>query len=433
MVAVMPATATAGGLQLTVTPKVSAADAPLTIRISKAQPGADVTLTVTSVDADGIKWNSTSTYTATSAGTVDTASSPEIAPYYGTDPMGSVDFMNAATMASAKATIWPFGLPSPWGVSNTTTQPMYSWAKCSLRQAQRACTWSKPLSFTFTATSSQANASVTVQRGPALPVTASFENVAATGLYGVFWQPPAGQDNHIGVVEFLGASGGINNPVGAMLAMHGYPTLDLAYFGVPGLPQAAKDLSLEYFAKALRWLGAQPGVDPHRLWVMGWSLGSMAALLLGAHYPDLVHGVVALQPYFAAACNEGQGSPVLTFEGQPVPCANKFPVPTNDAAALIPVAKFHEAVLLVCGGADTSMGNCAYDKTVMAQLTAAHNGYAHELLEYSDAGHGLGALLPYYPGIVPLEMSWGLSGTSTLANPLARADAWPKLLAFLRN
>ncbi|MGO9584537.1 MAG: hypothetical protein ACLP36_17260, partial [Acidimicrobiales bacterium] len=48
MVAVMPATATAGGLQLTVSPTVSAADTPLSIRVSGAQPGANVTLTVTS-------------------------------------------------------------------------------------------------------------------------------------------------------------------------------------------------------------------------------------------------------------------------------------------------------------------------------------------------------------------------------------------------
>ncbi len=42
MVAVMPATATAGGLQLTVRPTVSAADTPLSIRVSGVQPGANV-------------------------------------------------------------------------------------------------------------------------------------------------------------------------------------------------------------------------------------------------------------------------------------------------------------------------------------------------------------------------------------------------------
>jgi dienelactone hydrolase len=433
-VAVVLATATAGGLQLTVSPKVSAADTPLIIRVSGAQPGAKVVLSVTSVDAAGIKWSSTSTYQASSAGSVDPATTAAM--YFdGPDPMGPVDFMRAPEISPAKATIWPFGLSSAWRVSNTRAQPMYSWAKCSLSlQGQHGCTWSKPLRFIFTATSGHARASVTVQRGPALPVTARFESVAATGFYGVFWQPPASHDNHIGVVEFAGSEGGINNPVGAMLAMHGYPTLDLAYFGMPGLPQAAKDLNLDYFAKALHWLGRQPGVDPRRLWVMGWSLGSMAALLVGAHYPNLTHGVVALEPFFAAICNQGQGSPVFTFEGRPVPCTKHFaPAPTNDPAVLIPVAKLDGAVLLVCGDEDPHMGDCAYDKTVMAQLTAAHSGYPHELLEYPEAAHGLGMLLPYYPGIVPMETSWGINGYTPQANPLARADAWPKLLSFLRS
>ncbi len=106
---------------------------------------------------------------------------------------------------------------------------MYAWASCSLRlQGQHGCVWSKPLSFKFTATSGGAQASVTIQRGPALPVTATYESPAATGFYGVFWQPPAGQDNHVGIVAFGGPASGINLPAGAMLASRGYSTLDLA-------------------------------------------------------------------------------------------------------------------------------------------------------------------------------------------------------------
>ena len=120
MVAVMPATATAGGLQLTVTPKVSAADAPLSIRVSGAQPGANVTLTVTSVDAKGVKWSSSSTYKAGPAGTVDPATTPAVAgSYKGVDAMGPIDWMkgspdsappdSAGTVASAG---WPLRRPT---------------------------------------------------------------------------------------------------------------------------------------------------------------------------------------------------------------------------------------------------------------------------------------------------------------------------------
>jgi len=247
-----------------------------------------VTLSVTSVDAKGGKWSSSSTYTAGPAGTVDPATTPAVAgSYTGVDAMGPVDFMNAPAMPSP-TTLWPFGLSGNWNVSSTTAQPMYWWAKCSLSQAKHGCVWSKPLSFTFSATSGTAHASVAVQRGPAHPVTASLESVAATGFYGVFWQPPAGRNNHVGIVEW---SGKLNNPVGAMLAAHGYPTLDLAYYGEPGLPQAGTNLSLEYAAKALRWLGAQPGINPKRIWAMGWSTGSEAALLVGLKLTEVVYMV----------------------------------------------------------------------------------------------------------------------------------------------
>ncbi len=420
MVAVMPATATAGGLQVTVTPKVSAADTPLTIRVSGLQPGAKVRLTVRSVDAKGVKWSSSSIYKAGPAGTVDPATSPPQASlatgtgpeYEGTDPMGPVDFMEAPLLSSNLAPIWPFGLMMP----DVTPPQLYWWAKCSLRlQGQHGCTWSKPLSFTFTATSGQAHASVTVQRGPAFPVTVSFESVAATGFYGVFWQPPASHDNHIGVVDFDGDAPGVNvPPIGAMLAARGYPTLDLAYFGESGLPQHPP-VSLEYFAKALRWLGHRPGVDPRRLWVMGWSLGSEAALLLGTHYPNLVHGVAALSPNNMVDCS-------WTFGGQPVPCA-----------VAIPVAKIRGPVFLDCGGADTSWPSCPQAKAAMAELAAARDSYPHELLDYPQAGHGIGTLLPYYPGLAADDALWGIGGDTVVANPLARADQWPKLLAFLRN
>ena len=274
--------------------------------------------------------------------------------------------------------------------------------------------------------------------GPARPCPpghGELRELAATGFYGVFWQPPAGQDNHVGIVEFGGSGGGLDIPVGAMLAARGYPTLDLAYFGEPGLPQAANDLSLEYFAKALRWLGRQPGVDPRRLWVMGWSMGSEAALLLGVDYPSLVHGVVGLAPNDVADCSMDEGSPVWTFGGQAVPCTNQFNKthPTDNPAAVIPVAKIRGPVLLECGERDNAWSSCAHSKAMMAELAAAHDTYPHELLDYPNAGHGLGMLLPYYPGIATAEEFWGIAGPSVVANPLARADQWPKLLAFLHN
>jgi hypothetical protein len=117
------AAATSGGLQLTVSPKVSAADTPLSIRVGGLPSGAKVTLAVTSVDAAGIKWSASGTFLATSAGTVDPATSPPQSAggsveYTGTDPTGPADFMTAgpsAQPADVLTPVWPFGLPGEWG------------------------------------------------------------------------------------------------------------------------------------------------------------------------------------------------------------------------------------------------------------------------------------------------------------------------------
>jgi dienelactone hydrolase len=434
MVAVMPATATAGGLQLKVSPKVSAVDTPLTIRVSGLTPGQTVTLSVTSVDVKGVKWSSSSTYKAGPAGTVDPAATPAVGgSYTGVDAMGPVDMMTGPP-DSAPVNSYSVGISPGWPFETPTVFPndWYAWASCP---SALKCSWAKPLPFVFGVTAGGANASTTVWRGPANPVTARSESVASTGIYGVFWQPPARLDNHIGVVEFTGSYGGVDTSVGALLAMHGYPTLDLAYFGEAGLPPLppngmAPTLPLEYFAKALHWLGNQPGVDPARLWVMGWSLGSEAALLTAVHYPRLVHGVVVFGSDDAATCADA----TWTLAGKPLPCTNMENAPqTDNPAAVIPVAQIRGPIEFVCGEQDMYVECGANSQAMMVKLAAAHDAYPHKLVEYSDAGHGVGFIAPYIPGVVPAEEQWAAQGESPISNPIARAEQWPKLLAFLRN
>jgi uncharacterized protein len=103
-----------------------------------------------------------------------------------------------------------------------------------------------------------------------------------------------------------GSEGGLPSPLVAdMLAGQGYDVLGVGYFGLPGLPSTLSGIPLEYFARALRWLARQPGVDPAKIAVLGVSRGSEAAQLLGVHYPGLVHAVIASVPSDAALCSPG--------------------------------------------------------------------------------------------------------------------------------
>ena len=80
-----------------------------------------------------------------------------------------------------------------------------------------------------------------------------------------------------------------------------------------------RDIPLEYFARALRRLRARPDVDLRRVAVIGVSRGGEAALLIGATYPRLVHGVVALVPSNVVNPTLDGHSAAWTVHGRPVP------------------------------------------------------------------------------------------------------------------
>ncbi len=282
--------------------------------------------------------------------------------------------------------------------------------------------------------------STTFSRGAAPGVTEQPVSLSSAGFVGQFWLPPGDRTARPSILLFSGSGGGLpGRLLSAELASHGYPTLALAYFGAAGLPATLADIPLEYFANAMRWLDRQPATNPHDVWVMGISRGSEAALLLGVYFSDLVHGVVAAVPSDAAICSyPGCTSAAWTLHGQPLPYTTQFdnPQPTDHPDAVIPVQRIPGPIFLDCGGADQAWNSCAYAQAIIGRLDAAHDPYPHELAAYLDAGHGIGSPIPYEPTANQAQqtvdgVSVNLSGTAPEANPLALAQLWPRLLAFL--
>lgn len=235
---------------------------------------------------------------------------------------------------------------------------------------------------------------------------------------------------------FGGSEGGLDGQLlSGALAQAGHPTLDIAYFGMPGLPATLEDIPLEYFARALRWLARQPGVDPARIYVSGSSRGSEAAQLLGVYFPSLVHGVIAAVPSDVAVCSyPGCHGAAWTLHGRPLPFTREFntPHPNDDPAAVIPVVRIRGPLLLVCGGADKVWHSCAYAHAIEAELTAGNDPYPHPLYAYPDAGHGVGTLLPYEPHETG-PANDQLAGATASANETAKAMLWPHILSFLAS
>ncbi len=393
------------------TPVSGVFDQPVHIVVSHVGADRELTVRLRSVDATGTLFSAQATFRSNGAGRVDLASAPAGGGgfYAGVNPMGLIDAMQPASGGTA---------PYHW----KGTQP-------------------RRFELTVSEGRSRVASGEFTRRGGAPGVTVRAESIAATGFYGQFWAPPAGRPRRPAVLEFGGSEGGIFAPgklIGAALASAGYPTLDIAYFGEPGLPATLREIPLEYFARALRWLDRQPQALKGQTYVLGGSRGSEAALLLGAHYPTLVHGVIASSPSDVSfGSYPGPGSAAWTLHGRPVPYTRAIVSPNvraDDPAASIPVQDIRGPVFLDCGTDDQVWTSCAYALRIENQLTAARFAYPHVLYRYEGAGHFVNLLVPYQPGGILSDLDEPAGqGSTLLANANAHARLWPQLLGFLAH
>ena len=387
-------------------------DMPIAIAVEGAQPGARVTLQARAVSGASATWTSSAMFTADPNGRLDLADARPLpsSSYSGVDPMGLFWSLTPNSRTAAVPTIAP-----------------------------------DPERVTLTASSSGASTSATVTRltiGPS--VTERQLTLAEDGLVGSYFAPPVGATPHAAVLAFGGSEGGLNSGVAleaSLLASHGYPALALAYFGEPGLPPALQNVPLDYFVKALTWLGQQPRVDPQHVAVMGASRGTEAALLLGAHFPQMVHAVVAYAPSSVvnpALSPTGTGGVAWTLAGQPVPAVALYeygdPSPQSNPQAIIPVEDVRGPIFLVSGADDELWPSPKYAAAIMARLDVAQDPFPHQSLVYPSAGHGVAVAVPYGPApqaLVTSQYGELYLGGTPVANARADANAWPKLLQFL--
>lgn len=337
-----------------------------------------------------------------------------------TDAKGRINLDRTSALSGGYSGIWGMGLVATMHPTRHSPAGAYVWNDRSF-------------SFVVTARAQGRAAAATVfHRGfGQQPIRQEHESLDRRGFIGDYWAP-VGLTRRTAILAFGGSEGGESTYLlGKFLAGEGYPTLSLAYFKEPGLPQTLSNIPLEYFAKALTWLSAQPEVDPNRIVTLGASRGSEAALLLGVHFPQLVHGVVALVPSNVSLCSfPGCSGPAWTLDGKPLPYTRQFddPAPTDDPAAVIPVEQVQGPVFLDCAGRDEIWFSCAYAKAIIQRLEAHHVSYPHTLAIFPKAAHLLGTLVPYEPGVMSID-EFGFAQ----ANEQAREKQWPRLLTFLAS
>jgi dienelactone hydrolase len=247
------------------------------------------------------------------------------------------------------------------------------------------------------------------------------------GVHGTLFLPVRTRPKGAAVV--IGGSGGSEPAyLGEALAQNDIAALSTAYFGRPGLPAQLRNIPLEYFRDALRLLReALPSRDIP-IMTIGFSRGSEAALLSGALFGDLVQGVVACVPSNLVVCSWPPGAPAWLANGSPLPYVSHFGPYSENPDAVIPAERIRGPVLLISAGADQVWPSAAMARAISKRLTSHGHTSEHRVLEYPDATHSLGSLIPQLPDGLPAPgpLDWP-------ADQAARSDAWPKLIDFVQH
>jgi dienelactone hydrolase len=215
----------------------------------------------------------------------------------------------------------------------------------------------------------------------------------------------ASRHSDVGVVVISGSGGGdlISTAFARALAAEGFPSLGVGYFKVPGRADELRDVELEYFLGAI---GAMRSAGTtHDVVVIGSSRGSEAALLLAAHAPGLVQGVVGLVPADAAFGSFPPGGAAWTLDGVPVPLGP------------IAVERIDAPLMVVAAGRDEIWPSSSMARSIVVRRHDHGAECTH--LDYPDATHALSFLVPNDTGSSP--------------DDAARRAAWPHLLDFLRR
>lgn len=286
-----------------------------------------------------------------------------------------------------------------------------------------------------------------VQAAPApAPATEVVRDEGLVAEY--FAASPAAVRSRGAVIVLGGSEGGLRGSrnLARRLAAEGFPSIAVSYFGEEGQSAVLNEIPIEPVARAIAWLEAHGHTGP--VAVVGVSKGAELALLTAsrdARIKAVVAGVPSHVVWQGIDMTGGMTGASWSAGGVPLAytpydLSNGFTSIFNlyqgslDAAPAdseIPVEAIAGPVLLVSGEADSLWPSSEMARRVEARLRT--RGFAHPVthLAYPDAGHA--AFGPPVAADAP-----GLQGALQLGGTIeglvaARADGWPKVLAFLRG
>lgn len=420
------------------------------LEISKLQPRETVKIELTLQDDNGVDWRSVGQYQADAEGTVHTGRHPSLGgDYTGVDPHGL--FWNARP--AEPETLIEDILAEPSRTLMPVLDPL-----ADLNWAVRV----------EAANEDTKKAALKRRR----VVEGVKQHAPPAPLRGLVFEP---EDwNGASVLVLGGSEGGLFPSRAALLAASGFRTLSLAYFQYEGRPREGRNLPLEYFEKALRYL-LKTGRGKTGL--IGISRGSEAAQLTALKWPDLVDALILWVP--SHMINRGldlvggndfrrETSAMWSVGGALIPGVGflqediratalrdrDFATPSGrryaeefrrawDAAEdhfRIPIEDYEGPVLCVAGAQD-ALWPSAYGAERITQARSSITG-EREIAIYENAGHLIGTpneprpfpwLMHWAGGYMGIENGFCAYGGTREGAALAARQSWQRKTAFLMD
>jgi dienelactone hydrolase len=413
-------------VQVNVMPVETLIDQPVSIVVTDAKAGSEVTLTMSTTDAAGHQWRSRGQYVIGGNGTLQLTDPDR--------PWWDMKFVGPAEMAVA------FSLPDD---SMDYAVEVANGSNTARTTAQRI--WAT---------------------GP------RPERVEGAGWALQVYRPAGSPEPAPAVMLVPGTTGpGTLSAIAALLASHGYVAAVFLYLGEPGMLASFKEVPVENVHAGLAKLGDLPGVDSSRLALYAVSVGTIAAAYAcSVRAAPQLRALVLVAPSNVVwqALGDGGSPPKassITVAGQPVPhvrvAAEKLlgqlarnavlgklsrrPRSTaltllpsyaaglgkakTAAAAEIPVENISCPILTIAGGSDAMWPAAEMAQALHRRRRQHATGGDDVELNYPGAGHFFRP--PATPTTVNRNDSLVAGGTPA-ASAKAQRDAWTRTLAFLK-
>lgn len=419
-------------MRLDVEPQYVLIGDPISIRASGLDAGQIATLRVSGQDILGNTWSSEASFIADESGTIDTSrDAPAEGSYQGIDQAGLFWSMSVNQTGE---------FVSAFPVIHSLTVSLY----VNGREVER----------------------MEIQRTAQIDLVR--ENLTEP-IVGVFLIPEEIKEPTPAIIVLGGSEGGYKEGWASVIASKTrMPTLALAYFGAPGLPQTLENIPVETVGRAIEWLNQQPLVARDHIGIVGASRGGELALLAASIYPQ-IKAVVGYTPsgVIWSGIGENPDAPAWTYQGRAFPYlkammgeeqerqfleAQKSGTPYLDAPsflyslemqrsrvdeATIPLERSEAAFLLIGNPGDGVWPSDILSQIAIDRLRSHNHSRTYQLLSYDQGGHML-ITYPYYPTTMrqfylPTVNVWeGLGGTAEGA-ARAAGDSWPRVIEFLRR